>query len=40
MKCDFVVENLFKGIVLRDFGELQMILMDRLVVPDVPLVVF
>ena len=31
---------LFKGIVSRDFGGLQMILMDRIVVPDVPLEVF
>ena len=27
----------FKGIVSRDFGGLQMILMDRIGVPDVPL---
>ena len=26
----------FKGIVSRDFGGLQMILMDRIYVPDVP----
>ena len=30
----------FKGIGSRDFGGFQMILMDRLVVPDVPLEVF
>ena len=29
-----------KGIVSRDFGGLQMILMDRIVVPDVPLEVY
>ena len=34
--------NLFlvKGIVSRDFGGLQMILMDRIGVPDVPLEVY
>ena len=31
---------LFKGIVSRDFGGLEMILMDRLRVPDVPLDVY
>ena len=30
----------FKGIVSRDFGGLQMILMDRIYVPDVPLEVY
>ena len=30
----------FKGIVSRDFGGLQMILMDRIGVPDVPLKVY
>ena len=30
----------FKGIVLRDFEWLQMILMDRIVVPDVPLEIY
>ena len=30
----------FKGIVSRDFGGLQMILMKRIVVPDVPLDVY
>ena len=29
-----------KGIVSRDFGGLQMILMDRIVVPDAPLKVY
>ena len=31
---------LIKGIVSRDFRCLQMILMDRIVVPDVPLEVY
>ena len=30
----------FKGIVSRDFGGLQMILMERIFVPDVPLEVY
>ena len=30
----------FKGIVSRDFGGLQIILMDRINVPDVPLQVY
>ena len=30
----------FKGIVSQDFGWLQMILMNRIVVPDVPLDVY
>ena len=33
-------QNKFKGIVSRDFGGLQMILMDRIGVPDVPLEVY
>ena len=31
---------LFKGIVSRDFGGMQMILMDRIGVPDIPLEVY
>ena len=39
--CDnFVSENMFEGIFSRDFEWLQMILMDRLCVPDVPLEVY
>ena len=32
--------GLFKGIVSRDFEGLQMILMDRIGIPDVPLEVY
>ena len=35
-----VKQCLIKGIVSRDFEWLQMILMDRLCVPDVPLEVY
>ena len=38
VSADFLF--LFKGIVSSDFGGLQMILMDRIVVPDVPLKVY
>ena len=34
------VEEQFKGIVSRDFGGLQMILINRIGVPDVPLEVY
>ena len=39
---DFIIFNtlLLKGIVSRDFGGLQMILMDRIVVPIVRLDVY
>ena len=35
-----LAESALKGIVSRDFRCLQMILMDRIVVPDVPLEVY
>ena len=35
-----VSDQSLKGIVSRDFGGLQMIWMDRIVVPDVPLEVY
>ena len=35
-----LVPTLFKGIVSRDFGWLQMIIINRLCVPDVPLDVY
>ena len=40
--CIFIRINCatLKGIVSRDFGGLQMILIDRLCVPDVPLNVY
>ena len=38
-KCSFLATH-FKGIVSRDFEWLQMILMDGIVVPDVPLEVY
>ena len=34
------LEEIFKGIVSQDFEWLQMVLMDRLCVPDVPLEVY
>ena len=37
-KSKYITE--LKGIVSRDFGGLQMILMNRIVVPDVPLDVY
>ena len=36
----FEINLYFKGIVSRNFGGLQMILMDRIGVPDVPLEVY
>ena len=40
-RCPLVViGNTLKGIVSRDFGGLQMILMNRIGVPDVPLEVY
>ena len=34
------MEGTLKGIVSRDFGGLQMILMERIYVPNVPLEVY
>ena len=39
-KCTEEKRNMVKGIVSRDFGGLHMILMNRIVVPDVPLDVY
>ena len=40
VNLDILKINVLKGIVSRDFGGLQMILMNRAWVPDVPLEVY